>query len=691
MRWLEAMIDRAQHQASHQVADRNSTNHAPPSEAELAAARVSRERLATFRKWVDEKRARAGKGDKKGKKETVPTPCEDVSPDLCGNIGFSSGPEATIFFRQPVTVVELDVALGDPVEGTGPFLSFACVPLPAGSMTADIAIDLRFEQRWYYRRSEIAALSSSVAMAPGETLFLSMRNTQRKQFSRETVDEVERSQQTESTIADKDVLNVTRSSSKTNNWNVSGNASFSMGGFGLGASGSVSETVTDAANSSAQRTSENTRKSASNLKTLQKVQIRESLDVTTEEQTSRTITNPFRDRSLRLDVYELAKTFCVEFHLVDLAPVLILNLKELTFRRDFVLNNGGFLADELIDRLLEVELAEALQLTTNFRPQGLEAKAARTARMALEYLFINTPIFNLPLKTDYTPTIDPNDPATSFVIPMLGSSPHFDGSGLLDASGNKVGVIFTTLAFYYRIYIDHIVPHPTGHASDQLAIDLATSLESALAPRWTGVEETEGISHVLDDRDLTEILRRLGGFLTFASGVLRPLLQTAEEERENRLAVERAEFVVARVEDHLNCHAAYYTERYLHYTARTTQMSAVIELAKAILSLEPNGSPVHLPDVDPEVLADFDAGSVFLDGSRVVIPAKVASSLDQSADLLMALDHGTKRFEGGLLRTEELTIPTDGMHLEPVPGKCVLQGISPEPVSGPIHVAMKQE
>jgi hypothetical protein len=521
----------------------------------------------------------------------------------------------------------------------------------------------------------IGALSASVALAPGEVLSLSIRNTQRKQFDQETVDEVERSQQTESTIADKDILNVTRSTSRTNNWNVSGNASISIGGFGAGVSGSMSEALTESATSSAQRSRESTQKSAANLRTLQKVQIRETTEVTTEDVSARRIPNPYRDRSLRLDVYELVKEYCVEFHLTQIVPVVIVVLDELVFDRPFVLTNAAFLADELIDRFLEQELQEALQVTTDLRLEGVQDRAEATALRALEYLFAGPPMFNFPAFTGSGRPAgwQENDPASSFDEPLEAFG------GLQDATNNRLGVVYSTLAFYYQLYRNQVLPN-----NGQLAVDLAMSLDQTLTPRWIGVEESEAMANVIDQSNATEVLRRLAGFLTMTSGVLRPLLQPAEAEREARQAQERAEFVITRVVDHLTCHARYYTERYLHDIARRTRMQAVFQFAEEVIG-------ERVPEIGPDLFRTFDTTAAFLDGTRIVIPVRVPLIPQDISELLQELQVEAPQVVLGLLDVHQLTVPTDGVHIEASAGSCILSGISDDPIAGPIHVTVDKE
>jgi hypothetical protein len=627
--------------------------------------------IAAFGEWYARRDARHRGHDDESSDETGK--CDPTPPVLCAEIAPDEGPEHTVHFRQVVPIERLAVSLGDSVEGQPP-LRFACVPVR--EIVCDFSLDLRYRQLWFYRSAVLGALSASVALAPGEVLSLSIRNTQRKQFDQQTVDEVERSQLTESTVADKDVLNVTRSSSTTNNWSVDGNGSIGMKDYGAGITASVSETVTDASTSSAQRSRESTEKSASNLRTLQKIQVREMTEVTTEAATARRIPNPYRDRSLRLDVYEMAKQYCVEFHLAEIVPVMILRIEELEFDRQFVLTNAAFLTDELIDRTLELELTEALQVTTNLRLEGAENRAEEVALLALEYLFAGPPMFNFGQIPGAPAGWNENDPASSFEEPLEW------WSGLQDATDNRTGVIFSTLAFFNQLYgnnVVNVVPN-NGH----LAVELAMSLDQALAPRWIGVEESQEIANSIDEREATEVIRRLGGFLTMTSGVLRPLLQPAEEEREARQAAERAEFVINRVVDHLRCHARYYTDRYLHHIGARTRMRAVFRLAEEVIR-------EHMPGGAANVLDAFDPEAAFLDSNRIVVPVRVTPTPDEIGELLERFHEKAPKIEFGRLDVHQLTIPTDGAHVEPSPGSCILDGVSVEPVAGPIHVAVDHE
>jgi hypothetical protein len=238
-----------------------------------------------------------------------------------------------------------------------------------------------------------------------------------------------------------------------------------------------------------------------------------------------------------------------------------------------------------------------------------------------------------------------------------------------------VSVTFSILAYYYRLYIVRVVPD-----YGRLAIELAMSLDQLLAPRWTGVEETEQIANTIDPSQATEVLRRLSGFLTMTSGVLAPLLKPAEEDREAKRAAERAEFVIARVIDHLECHARFYTERYLAYMAERTRMDVVYRLAEEVLV-------DRLGEGGDDLAEIFDPEASFVDGRRVVVPMRLPIDPDELAELFKRFDEKPVEVKPRLLDVQKLAVPMDGVHIEPAGGHCVLEKV-PHPVVAPVPIVV---
>ncbi|WP_202997392.1 hypothetical protein [Paractinoplanes lichenicola] len=594
-----------------------------------------------------------------------PPPCPQQTASPCAAISAADGPEQVVQFFKIDPFQELTIQLGDPVEGiAGP--SLGCVPIAAAR--AALAFQTDFEQRWFLQRLQTGELSASVALAPAETVTLTVRTTQRKQFDQTTVDEVEQVDQQESVTADKEAVNVSRSSSKTNNWTVAGNASYTLGtGNTLGVNASMSETLNETSTSSAQTTRESTQKSASTLKTTHKVQVREATESVYETGSTRRITNPYRDRSLRLDVYALVKQYCVQFHLVRIAPVLVVTVDAMMFDRDFVQRQGPFLLQDLTDRSLEAELVEALQTVAGLPAPGQQGHAHDIALTALDYLFAGPVIFHLPA----TGALDFNDPGTSFLqTEDLGGSGRGDTSGLTDATANQLGVVLTMLGVFYELYHRKVLTLPEeGPARGELAVELALALDRALAERWIGAEENDHMSNVLDRGSMGEVLRRLAGFLAVTSGVLRPLMQPVEAELADRRERERAEWVISRVVDHLRCHTGFYTQRFLQYCATQTHGRDIAAFVRQLLAGFIEGTTEEAADV-------LNPAAAYLDGANIIVPLRRQPTHDELVALVKRLDHHDDdqqvELPGGLVDTTTVTVPTDGQHIEPVAGTCVL-------------------
>jgi hypothetical protein len=373
--------------------------------------------------------------------------CTPIELKACAGVMWAPQPEAIVPFRQPIMISEMPVILGDDVEHQAE-LRFGCNPFARNGVRAHLAIDVNFEQHWHYRELLLSSLSTTVSLAPNEELKITLRNTQRKYLDRLNVEQVEQAQERESTFVDKDVLNVTRSSSRTSNWNIGGNGSFTKKGLNLGLSGSFSETYNEQASASAEHVQESTVKSAENLKTLQKTEVREITETTQENTHARTITNPYSDRSLRLNVFNLAKRYCVEFRATALRPVILFELLRMRFDRSFVLANGSFLTEALLDSGLRYELSQALEAVSQMQGPDVVNKLQQRALMALRYLYAEPNIFNIPNPGDGP---DMNLPESSFqdIPSSVGST---ISRGLQDALDNKLGVVFTVLAMYYDIY-----------------------------------------------------------------------------------------------------------------------------------------------------------------------------------------------------------------------------------------------
>ena len=572
--------------------------------------------------------------------------------------------EACIEFRRPLTLAPLPFRPPSKKELTHGrmLLKFAqCVPVDMAHVHAALALDLIFDQCWHFQDLIIDRLAATLALAPGEVVRMSVRTSQRKVLSRSTVDEVEQAESTEATIVDRDVINITRSSSQTNNWEVSTNSSVSIPVYGaivnFGASGGLSGSATRTANATSEQVNEATNKSASNLRALHRIEVSESREAFEEQDRSRRVVNPYRDRSLLVKIYAVAKQYCVDFTLKATQPVLVLDIGEMDFDRDFVLGNAAFLDAYLIDRRLALELPEALEAVVEASDISSAAELEELAGLALRYLFDEPDVFSVPAIGSQ----DANAPDSSFDAGL-------SKSGLGDAVANELGMVFTTLNWFFRLYRNEAGNDP------QLATRIALAMDASLHDRWFGIEETDAVSNVLDTSDRTEAFRRLGGFLAFVSGTIRPLVRPAEDEKSRVAASRRADFVISRTVAHLRCHQDYYIARYLENLSAITRGVSLVDFVQKTLDRLP-----QMPGTAEAIGALFAVEQAFVDRNTIVIPGRCVYSPDASRAFAARIDgDDASDLPFGILRAQEVLMPTEGAHLEPVAGRCVL-GDVPDP------------
>lgn len=602
-------------------------------------------------------------------KDRTPHACDAAEPDPCNGPLPNTGPEAVIPFRRPVPLTKVVFPAPEPEEHDTSAAFSGCLHLRSATMSVMTALDLEFEQRWWFHAHRRSALTTTVSLAPGEQLRLTIETSQRKHFEQKTLDEVEESDTTESTIVDRDVINITRSSTRSKNWTVNGSLSLSIpikgAEVGLNFGGSVAKSFSETAQSSAEQVREATEKSSATLRSLQRVEVRESVETYEERERSRLVRNPYRDRSISLKVYGMAKEFCIEFYLLRTRPVVIFEIDEIPFSRAFVLANASFLEQHLQDRRLLLELQEALETMTDTAYGTALEDVESLSRLALRYLFEVPNIFNV---NDISGT-DANPPATSF-------DAQLPKDGLNDATEQRLGLIFTTLNYYYAIYTNE------APANDRLYLSLALSLESALRPLWMGVEETNQAANVMDDSDFTEIFRRLGGFLSLIAGSVRPLLHPADEDRERIEQARRAEFVIGRVVSHLQCHRYYYIGLYLRYSAAMGGGIAFRRMVEDLLgtATQPPGLATHWADL-------FSTEELFVSDNQIIVPGRCAFDEEITKAVLEQFDKVTD-FTFGLLSRSDITAPTDGVHVEPVEGACRLTDVPPAEAPPYLRVGM---
>lgn len=554
----------------------------------------------------------------------------------------------------------------------------ACSPIRVGRLS--FVADVRLRQRWAFQRLYLRDISSSISLAPGEVLSLTIRKTQRTQLTENTMRSSDSLESFESALVDKDVLTVQRSTVTSQQWRIDSKADVSLFGvLNFGAGGGFSSSTQQSVNTAIEQVSEATVKASRRLQLLQKIEVARVSESSLESTQTRTITNPYRDRSLTLNVYELAKRYVVTTEFAEIRPAIALEITDLDLNREFVLSQGEFLDRFILDRSLASELREALQATRLPVSDQSEHLKRRYARFAFHYLFEAIGVMNLDGGSS-----EENDPWQSFV----------DDEAFEDANGNSAGALFAVLATYLKLQVD-IYTNPPFMANPPLALQppvappwrgpfrsghdlepqFALALADALAVEWAKIDVGD-LGDVLDIGDKTDVIRRIPGFLSIVNGLLRPLVEAAVDQQSASESRRVANDVINRVVSNLHCNRAYYVQAYLRYLFERSGGFAFGDLLSrwlrsGLINLGPNTTPEQMLDM-------FDPASGLLDGYTFFVPLKFALPLSTALQLIgAASQHSIPIFGGFDTRQEDVNIPADGYHIEPIRGQCTLSDLPP--------------
>jgi hypothetical protein len=587
-------------------------------------------------------------------KAPVPEPQEPQSFPACSPPDVRIPPQFIVPYRRAVLINQIPVTIGDDIDI--PILRLACAKVRSLELWA--GFDLKFDQAWNLIRLGIGDLSSTIGLAPSERLTLEFRISQRRLLERTSVDSAEELTSFESTTLDKEVLNVARSSSKTENWHVDGSASFGIGSFKIGAGANVNQSTVQTSNRSIQQITEATTKSSHSLRTLHKIEVRGVTETLIDNRMTRLIKNPYPDRTLSINVFQLIKHFSVETSLAEIRLSLIIPVNALVFDGEFVVAYSDFLRRNLLDESLIDELPLALQGAKPVQSSGAQERATATAKLALRYLFggpgPESNVFNvLDFVFDGNP-VNANDPASSFDAQI---AVDFGKAGLDDALRSDMGLIFTVLNVFFAIYREMI----NTDTLDDNAVTVASALAADVGPKFSAVEDQAKIRDVLDEGDLTEIFRRLSGFLAIVSGMLQPILAAAEDEKKAAKEQEQAVFALDRLIRHLLCNMNYYVQRFLIYLAQQTDNQAIIDFVGQVLA-----RGITDPALLDQANRTFDVERSFVDRQQIIVP---------SFELIPPDSFGEGQIAPTLI---EVDSPCDGIHLEVAEGACTLANVPAE-------------
>lgn len=559
-------------------------------------------------------------------------------------------PQFVIFFRRHVPITP-------PLLDNSPALQFACVEAPPGSVIASEAYDVRLVQTWTLQKLALGDLSSTIALAPAEELTLEFQVSQRRVLEQDTLDSAETQDQTESTTIDKEVMSVARSASHNHSWHVDGSGSFSYGPASATISAGVSDSVTQTSQSSMEHTNEATKKSAHTLKTMHKIEVRGVTEGAISNRMTRKIANPYRDRTLSVNVFQLVKQFAVETKVDEVRPCIVIHVGDLTFNDHFVIANGGFLRDNLLDLDLADNLAIATQAATPQHAPASEA-ARDVAKAALRYLFDEPDIFNVKNING----IDANLPANSFDAAAFGAN-----AGLEDSLRNDLAPIFTTLNFFFKVYGDM----SNAGTLDANAVSMATALAGVVSAPWQAFVSSDATKderkNILDQDNFTEPFRRMPGFLAMVDGMLRPYLGPAEEEQQIAADQAKGLLILTKLLDHLVCNKNFYLQRFLAYVCTKTANQGIVDFINALIETPGMG-------MSGDEIKKFDLERTFIDRQDIVIPAFDPVDIGAGSS---ANDDPLSGWIPPPPQTVNVDVPSDGIHLEVGAGICLLADVPP--------------
>lgn len=608
------------------------------------------------------------------------------------------GAENHVYFHRPHLFGRVARVPQELDEPSAPRAEVSCVPISSGTLS--LIADLNIVQTWCFQDLTLDDLASTLALAPAETYEYSVKRTQRSKVDRDVMRSSESVEKFENSIMDKEVMNVTRTSSRNLNWEVSANGSIRTGVYRAGVSGEVSGGTERTAKEALEQLEKSTRKSSSQLKLLQKLEVGRTTETVVESEEVRTVTNPYRDRPLQLNFYELSKHYRVINRLDPDRPydyALVLDVDDMRFDRSFVLENQDFLKEYVLDRELWDELQHVLQRGA-VRPGSDTAQWF--ARKALAYLFEVGNVFQVDVPGPVDRTEEEwNDPALSFIG-------RWNRSAYNDSLSQNFGSGFAAINVYYKIYLEEVDGDPESVDEERL-IELALTLADYVGPLWNRLSKGER-KKLLDDHDHTEVIRRLPGFLSLVEGGVRPAVRRHQQTGRAPPPAEsedgggesdteelpgpsvagspdevKANSVIARMVEHVGCNKSYYIKAYLTYVFEITSGFALRDTLRGIeRRADVRGSSVA------EIFEHLDANAAYQDGHRYVVPVRRdVDAADFERVMFEALDEAAggvspevrssiEEFEGDVdpIVIDDVVLPADGYYLEAVEGADCMTG-----------------
>ncbi len=563
---------------------------------------------------------------------------------------------------------------------------------PAGSLPNPISVQCesvnvrvrgsilaKFVQQWSLEDVLIGDFANLLSLAPSEVLTIEMRRTQHTllEQSQENASTVEAG--TESLNSDKESINVANTSARTANWGVSGTGGFSMNGIGASATATDNNTVSTTTASTINSIHETTLKSTKKVTTQTKLQIRGVTETTVEARQTRVLKNPFPDRVLHLNLYEVVKKFSVQTSQDALQLMITASLDPLKFTQAFVSSNQAFLQDALLDAQLQSVLPAIVAALQQAHPTDEQARISSALDILEQYLFEDRPGVQ-----PYHNSDTQNDtPTNAFTNANVKPPPNFLSIDT-GASGAAIGLdksagfeIYLNLETYWMM----MGGYPAG--SGGLATWPAYSAQRLLLMRgmanqvrdaWETRLDDAGRKSLMTSANRTEIFRRVPGFLRLYDELLGTL--TISQPDATTVALTNA------LLNHLNCSANYYTEQFLRFVWNRLGNTFVIRFANDALSALFPPPAGYTVDTSRPYLNLYEVENVQRNGLNVLIPLRFTalpanSTIPNFVAGLTQLNDAINKATAPAPVTGEVIVPAEGVHIEPVAGSCVLQLPSP--------------
>jgi hypothetical protein len=645
-------------------------------------------------------------------------------------------PAFEIAYRRPISLMEAGDSIFSPAL-LYPELSKE-VPLSGSTYTLSgvfFGVDVRFLQVWNMTGISIGDLGTTISLAPQEQLTVEVQTSQRKTFDQTTMDSTDSMSSTESTNSDKEAVNVARSSTKTEGWHVDGSASIAVGDAKAQVSAGYSKNITDSNQQTINHVSEATTKSAKNLKMLHSITVKGVTETIVQNRMTRILKNPYVDRTMTINVFQLLKTFSTTTSISETRGALVVQINSVEFNDKFVQSHVAFLQNYLLDGTMIDDLPNAIAGSMPAVLTGALDTAVQMSKMALNYLFdldgdtklSPSNILNLAKQLPIDVTIggvtvttpDQNDPVESFKLHTAVSSGVDGGlsvgdivlgvltggasltaealqkayddflkseksmrwsSGFDTSVRTKSSALFMTLAFFNAIARETVRENEADRNSPEIpileksdnSIAIAMALAADLSAQWS-VLYPDPIKS--DELHAMMSSRNYTEVFRRVPGFLAMMNQLV------RPLVEPAAADSAAIAAHnqnvfsfnrLTNHLNSYSD---FYTTKYLGYISAVTNGDAIAQFA-RGILNHVVfpfKFDP---ADFDPDGAFLSKRDVIVPG--VGTLSDNDLITIARSLGID--EPGTIVAPvpaliDIEVPCDGVHMEVVPGTCVMPDV----------------